>query len=42
MNENEVYKNILPPLSLLNSSDRKKLFEDLKKLDFNLKKTKAA
>jgi len=42
MNENEVYKNILPPLSLLNSSDRKKLFEDLKKLDFNLKKTKGA
>jgi len=30
----------LPPLSLLNSNDRKKLFEDLKKLNFNMKKTK--
>ena len=42
INENEIYKNILPPLSLLNSSDRKKLFEDLKELNFNLKKTKTA
>ena len=42
MNENRMYENILPPLSLLNSSDRKKLFEDLKKLNFNLKETKAA
>ena len=42
MNENRIYENILPPLSLLNSSDRKKLFEDLKKLNFNLKETKAA
>ena len=41
MNENRMYENILPPLSLLNSSDRKKLFEDLKKLNFNLKETKA-
>jgi len=38
MNENNIYKNILPPLSLLNSNDRKKLFEDLNKLDFNIKK----
>jgi len=42
MNENRMYENILPPLSLLNSSDRKKLFEDLNKLNFNLKETKAA
>ncbi len=41
MSENKMYKNILPPLSLLNSSDEKKLFEDLKKIDFNLKKIKA-
>ena len=40
MNENKMYENILPPLSLLNSNDRKKLFEDLKKLNFNMKKTK--
>jgi len=42
INENEIYENILPPLSLLNSSERKKLFEDLKELNFNLKETKAA
>ena len=42
MSENKMYENILPPLSLLNSSDKKKLFGDLKKLDFNLKETKAA
>ena len=33
--EHEVYKNILPPLSLLDEKDEKKLLEDLKKLDFN-------
>ena len=38
INENKIYKNILPPISLLNSNDRKKLFEDLEKLDFNMKK----
>ncbi len=36
--ENKVYENILPPLSLLNDEDKKKLFEDLGKLDFSLKK----
>ena len=35
-----MYENIIPPLSLLNNNDRKKLFEDLKKLNFNMKKTK--
>jgi len=33
--KNRLYKNILPPLSLLNEKDEKKLLEDLKKLDFN-------
>ena len=33
--KNQLYKNILPPLSLLNEKDKKKLLEDLKKLDFN-------
>ena len=40
MRENKMYENMLPPISLLNISDRKKLFEDLNKLDFNLKETK--
>jgi len=42
MKENKMYENILPPLSLLNNSERKKLFEDLKKLNFNLNEIKAA
>ena len=42
INENRIYENILPPLSLLNSSDKKKLLEDLKKLNFNLNEIKAA
>ena len=33
--KNQFYKNILPPLSVLNEKDEKKLLEDLKKLDFN-------
>ena len=41
MSENKIYENILPPLSLLNSSDKKKLFDDLKKIDFNLREKKA-
>ncbi len=39
--ENKIYENILPPLSLLVLNDRKKLIEDLSKLGFNLKKSKA-
>ena len=42
MKENKIYENILPPLSLLNSNDIKKLIEDLGKLNFNLEKSKAA
>ena len=40
--ESKIYENILPPLSLLNLSDRKKLIEDLGKLNFNLEESKAA
>jgi 4-hydroxy-tetrahydrodipicolinate synthase len=36
------FKNILPTLSLLNENDKKKLIEDLAKLGFNLKESKAA
>ena len=38
--EHELYKNILPPISLLDEKDEKKLLEDLKKLDFNLRNYK--
>jgi 4-hydroxy-tetrahydrodipicolinate synthase len=31
-----LYSNILPPLSILNDNDRKKLFERLQKIDFNI------
>lgn len=40
--EEEIYKNILPPLSLLSEKDKRKLIDDLKKLNFNLKSLKAA
>ena len=39
--ESKIYENILPPLSLLNLSDRKKLIENLEKLGFNLEESKA-
>ena len=42
MSENKIYKNTLPPISILNADEKKKLFQDLKKLDFNLKTTKVA
>ena len=42
MKENKIYKNILPPISLLNDSDQKKLFDNLKKLNFNLNENEAA
>ena len=32
------YENILPILSLLSENNKKKLFEDLDKLDFNINK----
>ena len=40
--QDSIFKNILPPLSLLNSADKNKLISELKKLDFNLKTTEAA
>ena len=33
--KDKIYKNLLPPLSLLNEKEEKKLLEDLGKLDFN-------
>ena len=36
------YENILPTLSLLSENDKKKLFDELEKLDFNINKLKAA
>jgi len=40
--ENKIYKNIIPPLNLLDSDDKKKLIESLNKLNFNFKKIEAA
>jgi len=40
--QDSIFKNILPPLSLLNRVDKNKLISDLKKLDFNLQTTEAA
>ena len=40
--QDSIFKNILPPLSLLNHVDKNKLISDLKKLDFNLQTTEAA
>tara|TARA_B100001996_G_scaffold34653_1_gene25909 strand:- start:1015 stop:1899 length:885 start_codon:yes stop_codon:yes gene_type:complete len=42
MKENNIYKNILPPLRLLNEIEQKKLFEKLKKLNFSLIEIKVA
>ncbi len=38
----EIYKNVLPPVSLLNEKDKQKLKEDLNKLSFTLKSLKIA
>ena len=40
--ENDIFKNILPPLSLLNKGDEKELFERLKKLNFKIRSSLAA
>ena len=40
--QDSIYKNILPPLSLLSNDDKNKLILDLKKLNFNLETIKAA
>ena len=40
--ENSIYKNILPPLSLLNDEEKKELINKLKNLDFTIKSLLAA
>jgi len=40
--EDEIYKNVLPPVHLLDEKDKKQLIEDLKKLNFKLGSLKAA
>ena len=40
--ENKIYKNVLPPLSLLNKNDEKNLFNELKDLNFKNKSSLAA
>ena len=40
--EDQIYKNLLPPLSLLNESEEKNLMQDLKNLNFRSNLTKAA
>ena len=39
--EKEIYKNVLPPISLLNKKDKQQLTEDLDKLNFKLGSLKA-
>ena len=40
--ENTIYKNILPPLSLLNYEEKKELMDTLKNLNFTIKSLLAA
>jgi 4-hydroxy-tetrahydrodipicolinate synthase len=43
--EDEIYKNVLPPLSLLSEKDKQQLKEELNKLRFtleSLKRTKSS
>ena len=40
--EDKIYKNILPPLSLLSEKDKQQLIEELNKLNFTLKSLKTA
>ena len=40
--KDEIYKNVLPPVSLLNEKDKQQLIEDLNKLNFKLGSLKAA
>ena len=40
--DNKIYQNVLPPLSILNQNDKKDLTEALKDLDFTSKSTLAA
>ena len=34
--EDEIYQNVLPPVSLLNKKDKQQLINDLNKLNFKL------
>ena len=40
--ENKIYKNVLPPVSLLSKKNKQQLIEDLNKLNFKLGSLKAA
>ena len=40
--KDEIYKNVLPPVSLLSKKDKQQLIEDLNKLNFKLGSLKAA
>ena len=40
--EDEIYKNVLPPISLLDELDKQQLINDLNKIDFNLRSLRAA
>ena len=40
--EDEFYKNVIPPVSLLNEKDKLQLIEELYKLNFTLGSLKAA
>ena len=39
--QDDSYKNVIPPVSLLNKKDKKQLLEDLSKLNFTLGSLKA-
>jgi len=39
-NTDKIYKNVLPPVSLLSEKDKQQLIEDLNKLNFSLKSVK--
>ena len=41
-NEDEIYKNVLPPISLLSEKDKLQLIEELNKINFTLGSLKAA
>jgi len=34
--EDEIYQNVLPPVSLLNKKDKQQLINDLNKLNFKI------
>ena len=40
--DDEIYKNVLPPISLLDEIDKQQLINDLNKIDFNLRSLRAA